>query len=66
MDYTYQPKHLDAPRLKLILQLRKRTQLCGAHGGEVCGVGEKNGPAVVDELVEVDIAMRGLGVEVGS
>jgi hypothetical protein len=66
MNYTYQPKHLDAPRLKLILQLRKRSQLCGAHGSEVCGVGEKNGPAVVDELVEVDVAMGGLGVEVGS
>ena len=63
---THKTNHLDASLFKLILQLGEGTQLGGADGREVSGVGEENGPAVADELVEVDLAMGGKGLEVGS
>src|SRR4029450_5493561 len=39
--------------------------LVRADGLEVLGVGEENGPAVADPLVEVHLPLRGVGREVG-
>ena len=58
--------HLDAALGELGLELGEGAELGGAHGGVVLGVGEEDDPAVVDELVEVDGAVRGVGLEVGG
>jgi len=63
---TYQTNHLDITLLEFILQLGESTQLGGADGGKVGRVGEEDGPAVSDELVEVNVAVGGLGREVGG
>lgn len=63
---TYQTNHLDVALLEFILQLGESTQFGGADGGKVGRVGEKDGPAVSDKLVEVDVAVGGLGREVGG
>ena len=49
---------------ELRLELGECTELGGADGGVVLGVGEENDPVVADELVEVDGALGGLGLEV--
>lgn len=51
---------------ELGLELGKGAQLGGAHGGVVLGVGEENDPVVANELVEVNGALGGLGLEVGG
>lgn len=61
-----QANQLDATLLKLGLELGKGTQLGGAHGRVVLGVGEEHNPLVADELVEVDGALGRLGLEVGG
>jgi hypothetical protein len=63
---TYKANHLDAPRIELVLELRERAELGRADGCKVGRVGEQDGPAVADELVEVDLALRRQGLEVGS
>ena len=63
---TYQTNHLDVAPLEFILQLGESTQFGGADGGKVGRVGEEDGPAVTDELVEVNVAVGGLGCEVGG
>lgn len=57
---------LDATLGELWLELRKGTKLGCADGSVVLWVGEQNNPVVADELVEVDGAGGGLGVEVGG
>jgi hypothetical protein len=49
---------------ELGLKLGEGTELGGADGGEVIGVGEEDSPLVTDEVVEVDGTGGGLGVEV--
>ena len=51
---------------ELGLELGEGAQLGGAHGRVVLGVGEEDHPLVADELVEVDVAGGGLGLEVGG
>ena len=63
---THKTNHLDASLLKFVLEFGKRTQLSSANWSKVCGVGEEDCPAVVDELVEVNLSMRGKSLEVGS
>lgn len=63
---SYKSNHLHSALLELILELGKCAQLSGANGSEVGGVGEENGPAVADEFVEVDLALRSQGFEVGG
>lgn len=58
--------NLDVALVKLGLEAGNNTELGGADGGEVCGVREENGPGVADEIVELDGALGGLGVEVGG
>ena len=62
---TNQPNHLDTALFKLILELCKGTEFGGAYGREVGRVGEEYRPAALDELVEVNVAMCGFGLEVG-
>ena len=62
--FTYKTNHLDIALLEFILQGSKGTKLRGANRREVRGVGEEDGPAVADELVEVNVAMCGLGCEI--
>ena len=61
-----QTDQLDTAGSELGLQLGEGTELGGADGGEVIGVGEENGPLVSNEVVEVDGTVRGLGIEVGG
>lgn len=63
-DRTYQSNHLDSTLLKLILHLGKSTQLGGANGCEISRVGEKDGPTIANELMEVNLALRGQCLEV--
>ena len=62
--FAYKTNHLDIALLKFVLQGSKGTKLRGANRCEVRGVGEEDGPAVADELVEVNVAMCGLGCEI--
>lgn len=57
---------LDVALVKLGLETGNDTELGGADGGEVCGVGEEDDPGVADEIVELDVALSGLGLEVGG
>lgn len=52
--------------LKLWLQLSKGTKLSSTDWSEVIWVGEENSPAVTSVLVEVNWAVRGVGLEVWS
>lgn len=63
---THQANHLHTALIKLILHLRKSAQLGCADGGEVGRVGEQDGPAVANELVEVNLALGGQCLEVGG
>ena len=58
--------HLDATGSELGLELGESTELGGTDGSEVIGVGEEDGPAVADEVVEGDGTGRGLSIEVGG
>lgn len=51
---------------ELGLELSEGAELGGAHGRVVLGVREEDHPLVADELVEVDVAGGGLGLEVGG
>ena len=59
-----QADELDTTGSELGLELGESTELGGANGGEVIGVGEEDGPLVADELVEVDGTVGGLSMEV--
>lgn len=59
-----QTNELNTTLGELGLKLGEGTELGGADGGEVIGVGEEDGPLVADEVVEVDGTVGGLGVEV--
>lgn len=48
------------------LELGKCTELSGANWSVILGVREEDYPFVADELVEVDWAIGGLGLEVGG
>jgi hypothetical protein len=50
---------------ELGLQLGKGAELGGADGSVVLRVGEEHNPAVADELVEVNGAVGGFGLEIG-
>lgn len=63
--FRQQPNQLDASLVELRLQLGEGAQFGGAHGGEVGGVGEQDGPLVADPVVEVDFPLGGVDVEVG-
>lgn len=63
---THQSNHLDTALLKFTLHLSEGAQLGRANGGEVGRVGEEDGPAVADELVEVNLALGGQRLEVGG
>jgi hypothetical protein len=57
---------LDSTLGELGLELSKGPELSGADGSVIFWVGEENNPLVTDELVEVDRALSGLGLEVGG
>lgn len=59
-----QTNQFDTPFCEFWLQLCKSTQLGGANRGIVFGVGEEDDPVVADELVEVNGAFGGVGLEV--
>lgn len=61
-----QADELDAALGELGLKLGESAELGGADGGVVLGVGEEDDPVVADEVVEVDVAAGGLGLEVGG
>ena len=56
---------LDSTLGELRLKLGESTELGGADWGVIFWVREENNPLVTDELVEVDWAISGLGLEVG-
>ena len=56
---------LDTTLGELGLELSEGTELGGADGGVVLGVGEEDDPAVANELVEVNGTTGGLSLEVG-
>lgn len=51
---------------ELGLKLGKGAELGGADRGVVLRVGEEDDPVVTDELMEVDRAVGGVGLEVGG
>lgn len=57
---------LDTTLGELRLKLGKGAELSGADGSVVLRVREENDPVVADELVEVNLALCGLGLEVGG
>lgn len=57
---------LDAALGELGLELGESTELSGADGSVVLGVGEQDDPVVANELMEVNGASGGVGLEVGS
>lgn len=63
---TDQANHLHATLLKFILQLGEGAELGRANGSEVGRVGEKDGPAISDELMEVNLALGSQCLEVGG
>lgn len=63
---TDQANHLHTALLELALHLRKGTKLGSADWSEIGRVGEEDGPAIADKLVEVDLALGGQSLEVGG
>lgn len=61
-----QADELGVPLGELGLELGESTELGGADGGVVLGVGEEDDPVVANELVEVDGTTGGLSLEVGG
>ena len=57
---------LDAALLELGLKASHLTELGGADGGVVLGVGEEDDPVVANELVEVNGTLGGVSLEVGG
>lgn len=62
---AYQADELDIALRELRLELGEGAELSGASRGEVVGVGEEYAVRVANELVEVDLALGGDGLEVG-
>lgn len=60
-----QADQLGTSSRKLGLQFGKGSEFGGAHGSVIFGVREKHDPVVANELVEVDGALGGVGLEVG-
>lgn len=63
---THQTDHLDVAGSELGLKFSECAQLGGADRSEVIRVGEENGPAVPDVVVEGNRAVGGLSLEVGG
>jgi len=61
-----QTDQLDAALGELRLKLCKGTELGSADGSVVFWVGKQDDPVVANELVEVNGALGGLGLEVGG
>ena len=57
---------LDSSSCEFGLELCKCAEFGGADRCEVFGVGEEDDPFVADEIVEVDGALSGVGIEVGG
>ena len=51
--------------IKLRLQPRHVAELGGAHGREVLGMGEQNGPTVADPFMKINLAFCGVRREIG-
>lgn len=60
----YQSDHLDVALFELARHLGESPELRRTHGGEVGRVREENSPAVAEPLVEVDLALCGVGLKV--
>lgn len=60
-----QADQLDTALGKLGLELGEGAQLGGADRGVILRVGEEDDPPVADELMEVNGALGGIGLEVG-
>ena len=56
---------LDAAAGELRLDAGHVAELGRAHGREVARVREQHGPRVAEPVVELDVAFRGLGLEIG-
>lgn len=50
--------------LKLVFELRECAEFGRADRREICWMREQDGPASLDELVEVHVAMGSFGLEV--
>lgn len=61
-----QADELDSTLGELGLEFGEGAELGGADGSVVFGVGEQDNPVVADELVEVNGARGGVGLEVGG
>jgi len=61
-----QADDLGVALVELGFQLRHGAELGGAHGGEILGVREQHRVARADPLVEIDPALRGVGLEIGG
>jgi hypothetical protein len=59
-----QTDQLDATLGELGFKLGKSTELSGADGSVVLGVGEEDDPVIANELMEVNGTVGGLGLEV--
>jgi hypothetical protein len=59
-----EPDDLDVAAVELGLDLGHVAELGRAHGGEVLGVREQDGPPVPDPVVEADPAFGRFGLEV--
>lgn len=66
LECTYESNHLNTALSKFALQLCECAKLSCADRGEIGGVGEKDGPAVANPLVEVDLALGSRSLEVGG
>ena len=60
-----QADQFDAALGEFGLEAREGAEFGGAYGRVVFGVGEEDDPVVADEVVEVDGAGGGVGLEVG-
>lgn len=58
--------NLDTTGLKVLVLARDLSELGGADGSEIVGVGKEDTPRVTEPLVELDRSLGGLGGEVRS
>src|SRR5260370_28242657 len=61
-----EPNNLAVALVELGLEPGHVAELGRADRGEVLWMGEQDGPSIADPLVEVDLALSGVGGEVGS
>ena len=66
LEGTYKSNHFNAALSKFTRQLCECTEFSCADRCEIGRVGEKDGPAVVDPLVEVNLALGSCSLEVGG